>query len=159
LPVDELAVRVVPYLQAAGLVADPPTPQELATVVAAAPLIHERMTTLGEAATMVGFIFVPEDVFTVDPDDDAKLLNAEGVEVVRASYEALSALTSWDTATIEAALRAKLIDELQLKPRQAFGPVRVAITGRRISPPLFESLELLGRDRSLLRIRAVAGRA
>ncbi|MDQ3095208.1 MAG: glutamate--tRNA ligase [Actinomycetota bacterium] len=156
---DELAVRVVPYLQAAGLVADPATQQEQTTVVAAAPLIHERMTTLGEAPTMIGFLFVPEDDFTVDPDDAAKLLDADGVEVVRASYDALSALTSWDTATIEAALRAKLVDELQLKPRQAFGPVRVAITGRRISPPLFESLELLGRERSLRRIRAVAGRA
>ncbi len=159
LPVDELAERVVPYLQAAGLVTDPVTTEERATVVAAAPLIHERMTTLGEAVDMLGFLFVPEDDFTVDPDDAAKLLDADGVEVVRASYDALSTLTSWDTATIEAALRAKLVDELQLKPRQAFGPVRVAITGRRISPPLFESLELLGRERSLRRIRAVAGRA
>ena len=159
LPVDELAVRVLPYLQTAGLVADPATPEERAVVVSAAPLIHERMTTLGEAPTMIGFLFVPEDDFTVDPDDAAKLLDADGVEVVRASYDALSDLTSWDTATIEAALRAKLVDELQLKPRQAFGPVRVAITGRRISPPLFESLELLGRERSLLRVRTVADRA
>jgi glutamyl-tRNA synthetase len=159
LPVDELAVRVLPYLQTAGLVADPATPEERAVVVSAAPLIHERMTTLGEAPTMIGFLFVPEDDFTIDPDDDAKLLNADGVAVVRAAYDALSDLTSWDTATIEAALRAKLVDELQLKPRQAFGPVRVAITGRRISPPLFESLELLGRERSLLRVRTVADRA
>jgi len=156
---DDLAVRVVPYLQAAGLVSDPVTKEEQETVVAASPLIHERMTTLGEAGTMIGFLFVAEDDFSVDADDDAKLLNTDGVEVVRASYDALSELTSWDTATIEAALRAKLIDELELRPRQAFGPVRVAITGRRISPPLFESLELLGRERALARIRAVADRA
>ena len=77
---------------------------------------------------------------------------------MQASYDALSALSEdgWTTAAIEEALRAKLVEELGIKPRNAFGPVRVAVTGRRISPPLFESLELLGRDRSLARLRAAA---
>ena len=65
-------------------------------------------------------------------------------------------MTDWTTANIEAALKAALIDELGLKPRKAFGPIRVAATGTTVSPPLFESLELLGRDRSLA---AAAGRA
>ena len=102
---------------------------------------------------MLGFLFVNEDDFTRDPADVEKVLDAAGLEVVQASYDALSALSEsdWTTAAIEEALRAKLVEELGLKPRNAFGPVRVAVTGRRISPPLFESLELLGRDISLAR--------
>ena len=92
------------------------------------------------------------EAFSVDPDDEAKLLDDAGREIVQAAYDALAGLDSWDTAHIEQALRAKLLDELELKPRNAFGPVRVAVTGRRISPPLFESLELLGRERSLARL-------
>jgi glutamyl-tRNA synthetase len=102
---------------------------------------------------MLGFLFVKEDDFTRDPADVEKVLDATGLQVVQASYDALSALSEddWTTAAIEEALRAKLVEELGLKPRNAFGPVRVAVTGRRISPPLFESLELLGRDISLAR--------
>jgi glutamyl-tRNA synthetase len=69
----------------------------------------------------------------------------------------LAALAEWDTAAIEAALRERLVDGMGLKPRNAFGPVRVAVTGSRISPPLFESLELLGRERSLARLEAARG--
>ncbi len=152
LPVSELAARVVPFLQRARLIGDEPTGDERSLLTSVAPLIQQRMTTLGEAVDMVGFLFVPEDDFTVDPDDAAKLLDGDGRVVVQASYDALSVLTDWDTAAIEAALREALIDTLGLKPRNAFGPVRVAVTGRRVSPPLFESLELLGRDRSLARL-------
>ena len=156
LPVDELADRLVPYLQGAGLLQDPVTSHEQTVLRSAAPLVAERIGTLREAVELLQFLFVPDDRFTLDPDDSAKALDAAGVEVVAASYDALSGLDSWDTASIEAALRAKLLDERGLKPRHAFGPVRVAVTGRRISPPLFESLELLGRDRSLSRLGAVA---
>ena len=157
LPIDELAARVVPYLQAAGLLEARVTDEQRATLIAAAPLIHERMTTLGDAVHMLGFLFVPEADFVIDPDDSAKLLDADGIAVVRAAYGALSELQAWDTSSIEVALRARLIDELALKPRHAFGPVRVAVTGHRISPPLFESLELLGRGRSLARLRLGSG--
>jgi glutamyl-tRNA synthetase len=68
-----------------------------------------------------------------------------------------TACTRGGTAAIEEALRTSLIDGLGLKPRVAFGPVRVAVTGRRVSPPLFESMELLGRDRSLARLRDAIG--
>jgi glutamyl-tRNA synthetase len=71
---------------------------------------------------------------------------------VRAAHGALTPLTGWTTAAIEQALRTALVDDLGLKPRNAFGPVRIAATGRKISPPLFESLELLGRERSLGRL-------
>jgi glutamyl-tRNA synthetase len=82
----------------------------------------------------------------------AKLLDGDGRGVVATAHDALDALARWDTASIEEALRASLVDGLGLKPRNAFGPVRVAITGRRVSPPLFESMELLGRERSLARL-------
>ena len=101
---------------------------------------------------MLGFLFVDEASFTRDPADAAKLLDETGRGVVTAARDALAGLATWDTASIEEALRASLVEGLGLKPRNAFGPVRVAITGRRVSPPLFESLELLGRDRSLARL-------
>ena len=156
LPVDELAGRLLPYLQAAGLVTDPVTVEERTTLVSAAPLVAERIGTLREGVEMLAFLFVSDDRFTLDPDDVAKLLDAPGRRVVSASYDALAVLDNWDTASIEQALRAKLLDELGMKARHAFGPVRVAVTGRRVSPPLFESMELLGRERSLARLRAVA---
>jgi glutamyl-tRNA synthetase len=154
LDADELARRLVPYLRRAGLVNDPPTPQEQATLSAAAPLVQERMTTLSEAVDLLGFLFVSDDDFSVNPDDAAKALTEDGKAVVQASYGALEPLEGWDTTAIEAALRRALVDERGLKPRNAFGPVRVAVTGQRISPPLFESLELLGRERSLRRLDA-----
>ena len=80
-------------------------------------------------------------------------LDDAGREVVQAAYDALSAIDVWSTDAIDGALRAKLVEELGLKPRNAFGPVRIAVSGRKISPPLFESLELLGRERSIARLR------
>ena len=70
-----------------------------------------------------------------------------------AAVAALDGLDPFDAASIEAALRAALVDGLGLKPKVAFGPVRVAVTGRRVSPPLFESMELLGAETSLARLR------
>ena len=154
LPVEELAERMVPHLQRAGILGAEVTEAQRELLAAAAPLVHERMVTLGEAVDMVGFLLVDEQSFTRDPADTAKLLaNEDGRAVVKAAHEALAALTTWDTPSIEEALRAALIEGLGLKPRNAFGPVRVAITGRRISPPLFESLELLGREKSLARLQ------
>jgi glutamyl-tRNA synthetase len=77
--------------------------------------------------------------------------------VVTAARDALAGLADWTTGAIEEALRLALVDGLGLKPRNAFGPVRVAVTGRRVSPPLFESMELLGRDRSLSRLASALG--
>ncbi len=107
------------------------------------------MNKLTEAPTMLGFLFVDEaDFERIDTVDEA------GQAVVSAAYDALAALPDWDTDVIEQALRETLIDGLGLKPRLAFGPVRIAISGRKISPPLFESLELLGRERSLSRLQS-----
>lgn len=152
LSVEDLTERMIPYLQRGGILGDQVSADQRALLAQAAPLVHERMTTLGESVDMLGFLFLDDARFERDPADVEKLLNADGRAVVKAAYEALAELDTWDTATIDEALRRALVEELGLKPRNAFGPVRVAVTGRRISPPLFESLELLGRERSLARL-------
>lgn len=149
LSLDDLTHRVLPHLKAAGVVHDPVSDSDARLLELAMPLVAERMNKLTEAVDLLGFLFVDDaDLERVDRVDDA------GREVVRAAYDALEGLHPWSTAEIEATLRSALVDGLGLKPRLAFGPVRVAVSGRRISPPLFESMELLGRDRSLSRLRS-----
>ncbi|HET7532060.1 MAG TPA: glutamate--tRNA ligase, partial [Nocardioidaceae bacterium] len=157
LSVEDLADRMVPYLQRAGVLGEEVTSDQRALLAEAAPLVHERMGTLGEAVEMLGFLFVDESRFERDPADSEKMLDEDGRAVVKAAHDALAGLGSWETTAIEAALRQALVEDLGLKPRHAFGPVRVAVTGRRISPPLFESLELLGRERSLSRLLSAQG--
>jgi glutamyl-tRNA synthetase len=152
LAIEDLTDRMVPYLQAAEVLPAEVTDEQRSLLARAAPLVHERMTTLGEAVDMLGFLFADERSFERDPVDAEKLLDENGRGVVKAASAALAELPTWDTASIEEALRNALVEGLGLKPRNAFGPVRVAITGRRVSPPLFESMELLGRDRSLDRL-------
>jgi glutamyl-tRNA synthetase len=152
LPVEDLANRLVPVLQAAGVLDEHVSDEQRALLAEATPLVQERMTTLSESVEMLGFLFVDEDSFERDPADAEKLLNEDGKAVVKAAQDALASLETWETAAIDEALRAALVEELGLKPRNAFGPVRVAITGRRVSPPLFESLELLGRERAMARL-------
>ncbi len=155
LETEDLADRLVPFLRRAGVVGAELTSAQRETLLAATPLVQERMTVLAEGAEMLGFLFVPESHFVVDPGDAAKVLTEDGLRVVREARETLAGLGAWETAAIESALRASLVEKLGLKPRLAFGPVRVAVTGRRVSPPLFESLELLGRERSLARLGRV----
>jgi glutamyl-tRNA synthetase len=130
--------------------------RQVEVVRQASPLVHERVETLGQAADMMQFLLVDESAFVVDPEEAAKALTAEGREVLAVASTALESVTEWTTDAIEAALRTALIEGLGLKPRVAFAPVRVAISGRRVSPPLFESLELLGRERSLSRLTSAA---
>ncbi|MEC7102093.1 MAG: glutamate--tRNA ligase, partial [Actinomycetota bacterium] len=112
-----------------------------------------RLETLGQASAMVGFLFT--DDVTIDATDAEKIMGEQADDVLQAAEAVLAGLDEWTTEAIEGALRAALIDERGLKPKVAFGPVRLAITGRRVSPPLFESMELLGADRSLDRIRSL----
>jgi len=153
LPVADLAGRITAHLSRRGVLPAEPTAEQRATVLAATPLVNERMQVLREAEGMLGFLLVEDDAFTLDAEDAAKVLTADAVAVLQASAEALGAVASWDAASIEQALRAALVESLGLKPKNAFAPVRVAVTGRRVSPPLFESLELLGRERALRRLR------
>jgi glutamyl-tRNA synthetase len=150
----DLGERLLPYLRAVGAIGGEPTEEQSAVIAAAVPLVQERMATLREGAESLAFLLVEETAFVVDEQDAAKVLTEEARPALQAAHDALESLADFDTPSIEAALRAALVDGLGLKPKVAFGPVRVAVTGRRISPPLFESIELLGRDRTLARLRA-----
>jgi glutamyl-tRNA synthetase len=112
------------------------------------------MDTLTQAVENLAFLFIPEERFALDPTDAAAMLGPDAQPTLEAAITALEVVEPWSTETIEGALRTALIEGLGLKPKVAFGPVRVAITGRRISPPLFESLEILGRQVALARLRA-----
>lgn len=154
LSISEMTERVVPFLVAAGVLADPATDFQRDLLTRAMPLVHERMNKLTEAPAMLGFLFADEVAY--DETDVASVLDADGRRVVSTAAEALAGLTEWTTPAIEEALRVALVDGLGLKPRHAFGPVRVAVTGRKVSPPLFESLELLGREVTLARLAHAA---
>ena len=144
--------RLVPYLQQAGLVGETLTAREEEILTEAAPLVQERITLLGEAPDMVGFLFKADDAVDV-ADDARKGLPANLAEVLDAALTALEPVQEWTAENIQAALRQALVEDMGIKPRLAFGPVRTAVSGRRISPPLFESMVILGRDSSLARIR------
>ncbi|WP_242088284.1 glutamate--tRNA ligase [Curtobacterium sp. DN_7.5] len=152
---DDFRDRLLPYLT--DFVASPPTPEQAAVLAAAAPLVQERMQVLSEAPAMLGFLFTADDDLVVE-DDAAATLKDDAGAVLSASIAALEPLDTWESPAIEGALRTALIDGLGLKPRLAFGPLRVAVSGRRISPPLFESMEILGKDSTLARLRSLAAR-
>jgi glutamyl-tRNA synthetase len=155
LSIEEMTHRVLPHLKAAGVVGDPVSDSDAKLLELAMPLVAERINKLTEAAAMLGFLFAP----SVEYDVDARAVLADdaGRQVVTAAREALAGIPQWSTAAIEEALRAALVDGLGLKPRNAFGPVRIAVTGSRVSPPLFESMELLGREASLARLDGALG--
>ncbi|GEP33193.1 glutamate--tRNA ligase [Nocardioides szechwanensis] len=154
LSVEDITHRALPFLKAAGVVSDPVSDADAKLLELAMPLVAERINKLTEAVDMLGFLFVDEAEFALDPADAEKLLNDDGRAVVARSIPRLEALREWSTAAIQEALQSELVDGMGLKPRVAFGPIRVAITGRRVSPPLFESMELLGRERSLSRLQS-----
>ncbi len=124
---------------------------------AAAELVQTRIVVLSDAWELLKFF--NDDAYELDPRAAAKELGDDAAPVLDAAIGALDGVPEWSAGAIEEALKAALLDGLQLKPRKAFGPIRVAVTGSTVSPPLFESLELLGRERSLRRLRAARERA
>lgn len=147
--------RLVPYLKHAQLVGETLTDRENEILDQAAPLVQERIALLGEAPPMLAFLFTADEDLVV-AQDALKGLPGNTDEILAAATEVLNATESWDAESLQTALRAKLIDEMGTKPRLAFGPLRTAISGQRISPPLFESMEILGRESSMTRIVAFA---
>ena len=139
LPLDEYANALIEYL---GSNWDPEKVRKIA------PLVQEKLVRFGEFPRWANFYFKDE----VEPEDPSLL----DPRVLSRAEAVLRELDNWDAGTIEAALRA-LADELGLKPGQAFQPIRMAVTGSKISPGLFESLELLGRDETLRRLSRAVG--
>jgi glutamyl-tRNA synthetase len=134
---DEYAHDLLRWLREQGI--DWPEERVRATV----PLVQEKIEKFAQYPDFVRFLF--EDVAPVEAD----------TRIVRAAADKLGQVEPWEATRIEEALRA-LVDELGEKPRQAFAPIRLAVTGSKVSPGLFESLELLGRDETLKRLSAAA---
>ncbi len=155
-PID-FKFRLVPYLQSAGVLGSNVSDAEDAILTEAAPLIQERITVLGEAADMLGFLFTTAD--KIEIMDDARAgLPENAAEIALAAAEKLTGVdeSAFKTEHIQELLNDLLIEQMQLKPRVAFGPLRTAISGRRISPPLFESMQILGKAETIVRLKNFA---
>ena len=151
---DAFLARCLPYLETAGLIGSEPRTTDQATLEFILPHVQPRVNLLGEVPDMVAFLFT-DDAALVVTEEAHKTLSDGASQVIDKALEVLEALGDWSTGVIEAALREALVDGLELSPRHAFTPLRVAVSGRRVSPPLFESMEILGKESSLARLRSL----
>jgi glutamyl-tRNA synthetase len=165
LPVGEFASRLLPFLEADGILSGNPSLGELARLRSIAALIQTRMVKLTEASALVAPFFMGDDVIAI-ADDARAQLDAQSPAVLDAAMQALGDIddhqrgvlgseSDWAAARIETALRAAIVAGLGVKPKVAFGPLRTAVSGQRISPPLFESMEILGKTSTLARLQAL----
>ncbi|OKL49393.1 glutamate--tRNA ligase [Boudabousia marimammalium] len=159
---DDFRNRLVPYLAdiyaaegegrplVSATVYEDLTADEQRILAEAAPLIQTRIQMLGEARDMLGFFFTDSGDLSYD-EKALRKLKPEAVEVLEAALETLEGEGNFTAEHLEAVLRERIVEGMELKPRLAFTPLRVAVTGRQVSPPLFESMEILGKDASLRR--------
>lgn len=158
----QLASRLLPYLQRDGVLPVDPTLGQLARLGRVTELIQTRMVLLSEATALVAPFYQGDDEITVAEDARAQLKDDSG-DVLAAAMKALGDVddsrdgllgseSGWNAAAIEAALRTAIVEGLGIKPKLAFGPLRTAVSGQRISPPLFESMEILGKASTLARL-------
>ncbi len=155
LDAEDLTDRVLEYAdrtgQAQEVLGRDLTSEDREIIHAAMPLIRERLVLLSEALPKLAFLLIDDDALVFDGDSVAKL-KAGADEIQQASTEVLKGLDDFSADAIQAALRTKLCDEMGIKPRLAFAPIRVAVTGSRVSPPLFEAMEILGKGSTLRRM-------
>jgi glutamyl-tRNA synthetase len=149
LETSDLAGRMEPFFIEAGIPADRERLERIA------PIIQERIRTLDEAVDMAGFFFREE----IEPDPEAlvgkKMSPGESAQALRRAHEVIAALPSMEIEPLESALR-DLAEEMGLKAGQLFGILRMAVTGQRVSPPLIESMEIVGQGKVLERIAHAA---
>ena len=155
LAADDFASRLIPYLQKSEVLSSTPTPAQLEILAKAAPLIQERITVLGEASGMLSFLFTDSSKITIE-EDARKGMPENAKEIVVAATAAISALENFTTDALHDLLNKVLVEDMGEKPKNAFGPLRTAISGRRVSPPLFESMEILGKAETLARLELFA---
>ncbi|UIJ34565.1 glutamate--tRNA ligase [Allobranchiibius sp. GilTou73] len=160
---DDFAARLLPFLQRDGVLSGSPTLPELGRLQRVAELVQTRIVLLKDATPLVAPFYVADDDLPIA--DDARAQLKEGAaEVLDAAVAALEPISGsvglpdgsgveWTHDRIEAALRAAIVEGLGVKPKLAFGPLRTAISGQRISPPLFESMEILGKASVLARLK------
>ncbi len=162
LEVGELASRLLPFLEADGVLDDNPSLGQLARLKKVTELIQTRMVLLTEASALVRPFFIGDDEIEIAEDARAQLKDDSGA-VLAAAVKALEDVddsrsgvlgseSGWTAAVIEAALRSAIVEGMGIKPKFAFGPLRTAVSGQRISPPLFESMEILGKTSTLARL-------
>ncbi len=165
LEVGDFTSRLLPFLRADGVLGDNPSLGELARLRSVAELIQTRIAHLTEASGLVRPFFVPDDGLEIAEDARAGL-GDNAADVLDAALTALGnvsdersgllgAETGWSAAAIETALREAIVEGMEIKPRFAFGPLRTAVSGQRVSPPLFESMEILGKTSTLARLHAL----
>jgi glutamyl-tRNA synthetase len=153
LTVEDFVARVRPFVE--GGLGRSLSDAEWGRFLEVAPLVQERVRLLGEAADQVRFLFSDEVAY--DEESWAKVMTAEAGPVLAAAVARLDGLEPFTPPQIEAALRG-MLDELGLGARKGLQPVRVAVTGSSVSPPLFESIAALGREPTLARLGRAAGR-
>lgn len=149
LPTGELARRCVPFLQGAGLIPAEPDRALLARIEAAVGLEQERIKTLAEIVDGTRFFF--EDEVAYDPVSWRKVLAPEAFAHLEQIRPRLAVLSDWTAPAVEAVCR-EYVEQAEARPKEVFQPLRVAVTGRMVSPPLFETMALLGRAACLRRI-------
>ncbi|NHN54487.1 glutamate--tRNA ligase [Calidifontibacter sp. DB0510] len=163
LEVGDFCTRLLPYLHADGVLPVHPSLPELGRLQEIAPLIQTRMELLSEAAPLVRPFYTPDDALPIADDARAQLKDG-AKDVLAAAISALEPISGaiggplgdgreWTAERIESALREAIVDGLGIKPRLAFGPLRTAISGQRVSPPLFESMEILGKASTMRRLQ------
>ena len=162
LEVGELASRLLPYLERAGVLSDNPSLGELARLAKVTELIQTRMALLSEAAALVAPFYTADAALEIAGDARAQL-KEDSVQVLGTAIKALEDIddsrsgvlgseSGWTAHVIEGALRSAIVEGRGIKPKFAFGPLRTAVSGARISPPLFESMEILGKTSTLARL-------
>jgi len=165
LEVRDFTSRLLPHLDADGVLSGSPSLGELGRLMAVAELIQTRIGKLSEATPLVRPFFVGDDQIEI-ADDARAQLNDDSAAVLDAAVRVLGDIddhprgllgseSGWSAAAIEGALREAVVDDLGIKPKFAFGPLRTAVSGQRVSPPLFESMEILGKTSTLARIHAL----
>jgi glutamyl-tRNA synthetase len=163
LSLEDFTARLLPVLRDAGVLGPQSGMGELARLKAVAELVQTRVQTLSETVPLIAPFYVRGDELQIADDARAQLKEDAGA-VLDAAAAALDSLSGaypqplgggveWTAGRIETVLREALVDGMGLKPRFAFGPLRTAVSGQRISPPLFESMEILGKHETLVRLR------
>jgi len=150
LQTDDLARRIKPYFQQENLNVDD------ARLLRIIPLIRERLVTLDDCLPFAAWFF--KETVQLKPEElvAKNLTAAQSAEVVRKSLDILSGLSEINPASAEPPMRA-LVEQLGLSPNQVFGILRVAVTGQTVSPPLFESMEIVGKERVIERVKNAIG--
>ncbi len=159
----DFAARLLPVMQDCAAMPAPSTPAQAARLMEIARLLQTRVQVLAEAAPMVAPFFTDDEALPI-ADDARAQLKESAPDVLRAALQALDTLSGspgqplgsgreWSAPAIEVALREAIVDTLGIKPRLAFGPLRTAVSGQRVSPPLFESMKILGKRSTTARLR------